>query len=179
MIKAIILAVFCISTLAVADVTKARAMIYEAMDEFKADSNKLVGTIDFIQMDGGGVKVVANITGPAGKHGFHVHEKSDLSKKCNNTGGHFNPFGKQHGAPTDENRHVGDLGNIDISDGSKPTIWNITDKIISFSGDSNIIGKGFVIHTGEDDLGKGGHPDSLTTGHAGSRWACGVIGKHE
>uniref|UniRef100_A0AC34F7Q2 Superoxide dismutase [Cu-Zn] n=1 Tax=Panagrolaimus sp. ES5 TaxID=591445 RepID=A0AC34F7Q2_9BILA len=147
------------------------------MDEFKADANKLVGTIDFIQLDNnGGIKVIANITGATvGKHGFHVHDKSDLSKKCNNTGPHFNPFNKEHGAPTDAERHVGDLGNIEVTDASKPTIFEITDKLISFSGDANIMGKGFVIHQGEDDLGKGGHADSKTTGHAGARWACGVI----
>lgn len=32
------------------------------------------------------------------------------------------------------------------------------------------------VHEGEDDLGKGGFPDSKTTGHAGGRLSCGVIG---
>lgn len=37
---------------------------------------------------------------------------------------------------------------------------------------------GFIVqvHAGTDDLGKGGHDDSLTTGHAGGRLSCGVIG---
>ena len=40
----------------------------------------------------------------------------------------------------------------------------------------NIIGRAIVIHKGEDDCGKGGHDDSLTTGHAGGRLDCAVIG---
>lgn len=32
------------------------------------------------------------------------------------------------------------------------------------------------VHADPDDLGKGGFQDSLTTGHAGGRLACGVIG---
>ena len=32
------------------------------------------------------------------------------------------------------------------------------------------------VHADEDDLGQGGFEDSKTTGHAGGRLSCGVIG---
>lgn len=94
---------------------------------------------------------------------------------CTSAGPHFNPFGKTHGAPTDEVRHVGDLGNIS-TDAHGVAKGSTTDSQIKLFGENSIIGRTVVVHDGTDDLGKGGHPDSLKTGNAGGRPACGVIG---
>ncbi|CUA69980.1 Superoxide dismutase [Cu-Zn] [Prionace glauca] [Rhizoctonia solani] len=124
------------------------------------------------------VKITADLKGlgAAGKKGFHVHEFGDLSNGCASAGGHFNPFGKNHGGPQSAERHAGDLGNIvAAADGTSKV--EIEDKQISlYHCDRNIIGRAFVVHAGEDDYGLGGQSDSLTTGHAGARLACGVIG---
>lgn len=70
-------------------------------------------------------------------------------------GPHFNPFGKEHGGPTDEIRHAGDLGNV-IADDNGVAKVNITDKQISLSGNLSILGRTAVVHADPDDLGKGG-----------------------
>ena len=109
-------------------------------------------------------------------HGFHIHEFGDLRNDWISTGGHLNPFSKNHGGRDDDKRHVGDLGNI-ISDDKGKATFSFKDPMISLKNNKrNIIGRAIVIHKGEDDCGKGGHDDSLTTGHAGGRLDCAVIG---
>jgi len=67
------------------------------------------------------------------------------------------------------------LGNIEAkSDGVAEV--DISDKIISLTGEHSIIGRAIVVHAKEDDLGLGGASDSKTTGAAGARVACGIIG---
>lgn len=49
------------------------------------------GNITFTQARNG-VIITGVITGlTKGLHGFHIHEKGDLSNGCASTGGHFNP----------------------------------------------------------------------------------------
>lgn len=110
-----------------------------------------------------------------GQHGFHVHEFGDNTNGCISAGAHFNPLNHEHGAPSDSNRHVGDLGNVVAGDNGVAKI-NISDKLISLEGEYSIIGRTVVVHADPDDLGKGGHELSKTTGNAGARLACGVIG---
>jgi Cu-Zn family superoxide dismutase len=52
-----------------------------------------------------------------------------------------NPHSKTHGAPTDENRHVGDLGNIE-TDAQGNSKGSVTDKFIKIIGPESVIGVG-------------------------------------
>lgn len=140
-------------------------------------SEKVNGVVNFVQ-DGDAVKISGEISGLApGQHGFHVHQFGDNTDGCTSAGPHFNPDGCTHGAPTNPKgeRHAGDLGNVIAGDDGVAKL-DISDTHISLSGDRNIIGRTMVIHADVDDLGQGGHELSKTTGNAGGRLACGVIG---
>lgn len=122
------------------------------------------------------MNVSGEITGLApGKHGFHIHEFGDNTNGCTSAGPHFNPNKKEHGAPNADIRHVGDLGNVE-ADANGVAKINITDSLISLNGSNSILGRTVVVHADVDDLGLGGHELSKTTGNAGARLGCGVIG---
>ncbi|XP_025154755.1 superoxide dismutase [Cu-Zn], chloroplastic isoform X3 [Harpegnathos saltator] len=137
----------------------------------------VTGNLKIVQsVRNGPVTITGKIYGLSeGLHGFHVHEKGDLTDGCISAGAHFNPENVTHGAPEDNVRHVGDLGNVQANSEGEAVV-NITDNIISLNGPNNILGRSFVVHSGEDDLGKGNSTLSLTTGNSGDRWACGVVG---
>jgi len=140
-------------------------------------SEKVNGVVNFVQ-DGDAVKISGEIKGLApGQHGFHVHQFGDNTDGCTSAGPHFNPDGCTHGAPTNAKgeRHAGDLGNVVANDDGVAKL-DISDKMISLTGERSIIGRTMVIHADVDDLGVGGHELSKTTGNAGGRLACGVIG---
>lgn len=72
-------------------------------------------------------------------------------------------------------RHVGDLGNIEAgADGT--AMVDIMDHYLTLTGVRGAIGRAVVIHEKPDDLGRGGTEDSMKTGSAGARLACGIVG---
>ena len=80
------------------------------------------------------------------------------------TGPHFNPNNMDHGSPTDKIRHAGDLGNIEATAGGCD--FTIEDMQIPLSGANSIIGRAFVIHELEDDLGQGDSSEIGTQGES-------------
>jgi len=138
------------------------------------------------------------------ERGMHVHQFGDNTNGCTSAGPHctsptptpvppcapahplqsnkfthltlqVNPFSKTHGAPSDTERHVGDLGNYK-TDAQGNAKGSVTDEQVKLIGPESVLGRTIVVHAGTDDLGKGGHEQSKTTGNAGARPACGVIG---
>ncbi|KAF9179581.1 Superoxide dismutase [Cu-Zn] [Haplosporangium sp. Z 767] len=152
-------------------------MTVKAVCVFRSNEKNVSGTIYFTQEnEAAPVHVKAELNGlPQGKHGFHVHEFGDNTNGCMSAGAHFNPHGQTHGAPDAAVRHAGDLGNV-TADANGKACLDTTDSQLKLIGPHSIIGRTVVVHEGEDDLGLGGHELSSSTGNAGGRLACGVIG---
>ncbi|KAM3720009.1 Extracellular superoxide dismutase [Dirofilaria immitis] len=113
-----------------------------------------------------------------GLHGFHIHQYGDQTNGCTSAAAHYNPFEKTHGSPTDNIKHIGDLGNIKAGADGVANV-NIISNHIQLSGPLSVIGRSLVVHANPDDLGKGNgdaREESLKTGNAGSRIVCSIIG---
>ncbi|XP_030636715.1 copper chaperone for superoxide dismutase [Chanos chanos] len=132
------------------------------------------GVVRFLQLSQDQCLIDGTIDGlQPGPHGLHVHELGDLTQDCTSCGEHFNPFGKQHGGPQDTERHVGDLGNIFAGPDGRAS-FRLEDSHLKVW---DVIGRSLVVDSGEDDLGRGGHPLSKQTGNSGERLACGIIAR--
>lgn len=70
---------------------------------------------------------------------------------------------------------MGDLGNLQANEEGIANFRFVDDKL-ALTGPNSIIGRSCVVHMYPDDLGKGGHDDSLVNGHAGPRIGCGIVG---
>ena len=125
-----------------------------------------------------GVKIKAHFTKlPAGKHGFHIHKAGDLrGEGCMGLCEHYDIGHNNHGGSPNEKpnqipteRHTGDLGNIEVNQRREYFIKGITV--------NDLWGRSIIVHTDEDDLGKGGFEDSKTTGHSGKRMGCAIFGR--
>lgn len=133
--------------------------------------SQLSGKATFTEVDGG-VKVTVQVAGaPPGKVATHVHETGDCSAPdAKSAGGHFNPAAKAHGLPPSGERHLGDLGNIEVKpDGTGSTEIVVMGATLKASDPSSYLGKAIIVHEKQDD---GGQP----VGNAGGRIGCGVIG---
>lgn len=134
--------------------------------------NTTAGAININVVDG-----VVTLTGQVSglqadsEHGFHVHEKGDCSAPDGSSaGGHFNPAGAAHGAPSAEMHHVGDILNIKAdASGVAPVDVKLAGATFRDGGTNDIAGKAIIVHAQPDDY------TTQPSGNAGGRIACGVI----
>ncbi|MEJ2673162.1 MAG: superoxide dismutase family protein [Deltaproteobacteria bacterium] len=124
-----------------------------------------------------GVKIVMTVENlPPGVHAFHIHEKGVCeTPDFKSAGGHFNPYGKQHGFENPAGPHAGDLPNITVAPDGTASVEVFTKLVTLKTGVKNSLfppsGTSLVIHAGADDY------VTNPAGGAGPRIACGVITK--
>ncbi|MFD3703546.1 superoxide dismutase family protein [Nocardia sp. NPDC058658] len=136
-----------------------------------------VGTATIAQ-EGGHLVVTVEAHGlTPGFHGLHFHQNGTCEGDFASAGGHL-----QVGAAT-AHPASGDLTSLQVgADGSAKLVTQ-TDAVTL----DNVKGKALIIHAGADNFGNipprytregGTGPDetTLTTGDAGARVACGVVG---
>jgi len=150
---------------------------------------RISGTVEFQQMSPGSETTVTfHLRGfSAGtRNGVHIHTYGDATEGCTSSCDHFNPAGtgQLHGSQYlyGKSRHVGDLCNNITADWNGCVDYQYSDDLVSLWGSNTVIGRMVVIHGSMDDLGayrdepsKRGE-GSRTTGNAGERIACAVIG---
>jgi Cu-Zn family superoxide dismutase len=132
------------------------------------------GTVHFTAAPAGGLKVHAQITGlePNSKHGFHIHEKADLSAPdLASAGGHFNPAMHKHGGPEGNERHGGDLGNLEADADGKANYEATIPGLTIDDAKTGVVGHSVIVHEKADDL------KTDPSGNSGARIAGGVIKK--
>jgi Cu-Zn family superoxide dismutase len=127
----------------------------------------VTGTVTFTQ-DGDTLSFVADVDGlaPNTTHGFHIHEKGDLSDPgLLKAGGHYNPTHQPHGGPQSAHHHAGDLGNITADDKGHGHLTGTVPGVKL----ADIVGRSVIIHAKADDL------HTQPTGDSGGRVAGGKI----
>jgi Cu-Zn family superoxide dismutase len=114
-------------------------------------------------------------------HGFHVHAVGECVPPFTSAGGHFNPDGVPHGD------HAGDLPSLLVNGDSTAELRFKTDRF-TLSDLFDADGSAVIVHAGRDNFANipsryhshtydtfGPDTDTLATGDAGGRTACGVV----
>jgi Cu-Zn family superoxide dismutase len=115
-----------------------------------------------------------------GFHGFHMHAVGQCVPPFTSAGGHFNPAGVGHGD------HAGDFPSLLVNDDGTAELRFTTDRF-SLADLFDADGSALMVHANRDNYANipdryhshptdtfGPDPDTLATGDAGARAACGV-----
>lgn len=141
----------------------------KAVCEFKLEDNEngddtVGGSITFVQVFKDPTKITYTVTGlPPGEHAMCLHECADFSEGLDTLGGVFNPHNKNHGGPGDEERRVGDLGNI-VAGEDKVATGELTSDLIFLAGDFSVVGRSILIMDSPYDSATGNSGDPMAFG---------------
>jgi len=158
-----------------------------ALAQLKDADGRTVARVELLTVRKGQVAVHVRGRGlEPGFHGFHVHEKGVCEPPDFTTaGGHHRRGDQGHG------EHAGDMPPLLVTEDGRARLEFVTD---SFRIDELVAGDGsaVMIHVGRDNLGNvpsryhshvpdessenfGADAETLKTGDAGDRLACGAV----
>lgn len=131
----------------------------------------ITGKAELTHVDDG-VKIVVDVKHiEPGFHGVHIHEIADCSAPdASSAGEHFNPEGHPHALPSDERRHLGDLGNlVAVGPEGHGRLEVVVPGATLEPGDSrSLLNRALVVHADRDT---GEQP----SGDAGARVGCAEL----
>ncbi len=156
------------------DKGKARAVLHDA-------AGAEIGRVDFKTRDAATTVRVTVDDVTTGFHGFHVHAVGACEAPFTTAGGHYAGAGGAHGT------HDGDMPPLLVNDDGSASAQFVTDRF-TVSELTDADGSAIIVHAGPDNLANipsryqsttsptpGPDADTLKTGDAGGRFACGVV----
>lgn len=127
----------------------------------------------------GGVSITVNVNSLSpGEHGVHIHAVGQCEAQgespFESASGHFNPDSTEHGLENPAGPHAGDLPNMTVAESGAGSLTATTDRFTLSDGPRSLFdadGAAVVVHADPDDM------MSDPAGNAGTRVACGVLGR--
>ena len=164
---AMVLILMAVGAVAAAGATNATARIVDA-------SGEPVGWAALVEDGTGRLHLNVHVDGlAAGRHGVHLHAVgSCVGPTFSSAGGHFDPFGHEHGLANPNGAHAGDLPNLVVNVAGRGHLDATTDLATLSDGAGSLFdadGSALIVHANQDDQ------VTNPSGNSGARIACGVI----
>jgi Cu-Zn family superoxide dismutase len=163
-----------LALLVASSVIAAPASLRHARGTFVDVSGATIGTVSLSQDGHGIVNVRVKVDGvETGLHGIHIHAVGSCTPTFAAAGGHYNPFGEEHGLDNPNGPHAGDLPNLIVDRHGHGRLNTRTDRVTITAGPATLFdadGSAFIIHANPDD-----QVTDIGNGGSGARIACAVI----
>jgi Cu-Zn family superoxide dismutase len=152
------------------DVMTALAQAADARALMESSEQENRGTL-YLLDEGDDVVIIGLVKDlEPGVHAIHIHENGDCTAPdFTSAGEHFNPTNAPHAAPFQEQKHLGDLGNLITNEKGMAVFGFRMSGVPLDQSPTSILGKAFVIHEKADDF------ITQSAGGSAGRVACGVI----